>query len=225
MFIPGTHPPGPGGRAAEVYFRGNYNDGPVNNQSSYLNTFTIGTAHPSRLIIMSLYSGHLTANLNVVGSATLDGNAMTRIAANSTTTSSFSAQLWILPWPTGTTADIGYSRAADMGYGHMDVWAAYYLRSHTPLFNNYVATASPTDFSQNVQNGGIVVASGRAFNASGVGLSWNGLTQDNLVSLSGGDINHLAGSVTKAPAGNPRTLECINTTPATGAQVVYGIWR
>ncbi len=234
-FIPGMHPGPALIRPPEIYYRGAYNDGPVNNQSSYTWTNApLGDAHPSRKLHIVTWGFHLGATLTSISSCTVDGNAATYEAGQNspgTGTSLTSHMMWSLPWPTGTTADIAWARAGgSMAYGFAALWTSYYVRGSAP----YAAAwdgggATPNDFSQNVLANSVMCAHSRFGTATAnCDVEWTaGVTEDaESVFTSGGQREeHLMGSFMLVPAASPRTLEVENIPTGVGPQVVFQIWK
>jgi hypothetical protein len=141
---------------------------------------------------------------------------------------------WSLPFPTGSTADIFWSRDADMTYGHASLWSSYYVRGSASYLGEFTPANAmgPQDLTQtDVINGSILMGLSVLGNstAANVDPDWTGaMLEDDRVRLnfSGARIDHLMGSASKIKApGGTLVFGAENTPNGIAPAVLWTIWR
>lgn len=146
-------------------------------------TFTtraIGTADPNRSIVVAVGSPANAAN-RTISTITLGGSGMNAVGSSFLSSGGGGAfaevGLYILPFPSGTTATIvvTWSGAADrMAIG---IFALYNITSQTPTAI-FTSGANPATGSINISAGGVALAAVFAFHASSaLSYTWAGLTE------------------------------------------------
>lgn len=171
------------------------------NRSSYsLGGVAIGTAHAKRTLLIwtnggNTFLGPSDPN-NQVANLTVNGTPGTRVyTAPFTAFGSSTTTIWVCPLATGTTATIAFSNPAgkDLSFGAAHVFAAYHLRSATPVSANAlfsgggnfsVSQAIPT------QSNGVIALWGNEVSGGTAGpFTWTNATEDADTVYSGGTAN------------------------------------
>lgn len=149
------------------------------NASSYnFGTKSIGTAHPSRILIAWItWNPQTTANFSHFS---IDGTATTFRVGNTGTSNGSTTQIRTLPWPTGTTATVTMAGTGQLLSCYWMLWAAYYLNSEAPTASHTAlgVGANPASDNINVSAGGIVIAGSGALASASSGFNWSGVTED-----------------------------------------------
>ena len=191
-----------GGANTRVEYQGAGNDGA--NRSSYtFNGVSLGDAVSRKHIIVAFWCGSLLGTPGADGpdACTINGVAATLVEGVGSTTT----RIWIAACNTDTSGTVVVSRSAGSGMsiGHIDVWAAYDLKSATPIDTALGGFTGPATGSLDTQGGGIAVAAASATNASALTFAWTGL----LVDEAGGTVGGTAGGTSRySAASKSKTL-------------------
>jgi len=144
------------------------------NQTSYTATgIGIGTAAANRtLIITSTGFGFNTTTRH--SSLTVDGSAATAIGTEAVNSEEV-GRIWVIDYPTGTTADIVLTFDGTQGGCDIGVFAAYGISTTAHDFQKDQDGGISPSVSLNVPAGGVAVAVGVSQEAAG--STWTGLTE------------------------------------------------
>ena len=196
-----------GGPLPEVSFRGSlFNDAP--NLRTYSTSIDLGTAHPSRLIVVG--TACVTSSGEQPTTCTVDGVGATLAVGNSVPgLASVPQQLWYVARPTGGVVTVAFNKpgGGDMDRGSLAVWSVYYLRSQAPRGTNADTTgpgANPSSVPLTVLGASAVF--GAAATSVGSNITWGatGLTLDASEGLT--PFQSAYGSADRVPAGT-RTIQ------------------
>ena len=174
----------------------------TSNAANYSPIMSFGDASPRRLMVLGFECSHLTANLAIPHACTIGGVTATRDFTNPAATGGASQQFWSALVPTGTSGTVSISRAANMGYGNLHLWAVYDLPTPYTVVEATFAFASPASLSLDTLAGG--VALGFAHDSGGgASYTWTGLTEEAGSELTG---SGTASAITTSAAGKFKTL-------------------
>lgn len=219
-FLPGMFPGGvTGSRLPRIVFTDF--DGSGSDTSTY--TFTgksFGDPSEKRHVIVGFRGTALGSNLNNPNACSIGGVTATLVREGQASTF---VQLWIALVPTGETGSVVVSRSGgNMTAGCIVVWAAYDLKSATPVataYQNVLSSSGNTiDLSLNTPSNGIVVAFASS-NRSGQTCTWSGLTED-VDERPAESAEVFGASAFKVPAATPRA---ISATISGGAGAFRGV--
>ena len=193
----------------------------ANGSASSPETFTgisLGTEASSRQIFVAVYSG-------VASAVTVGGVSATLVENNSGST----LTLWRAAVPTGTSASVVVTFTGGGGRLLITVWAAYNLRSTTPVDTAQVTTSSTPATTHtttiDTANKGILIAASATVVNSGDGgaSSWTGATLRNNRILAAGAIDYAlsAGDSQNTAVASGATLRT-TWSPAVGSVAIVG---
>ena len=153
------------------------------NQTTYTSpSFSTLTANARRLIIIGFRCTNLTATLTAPSSCTVTPNvgsavAATKILQNPVGPDALAfEQIWAAQVPTGTSATVAITRAANMTGQVAIIWVGENLKSSTVVGSVISSLADPASASLTVQAPGFAVGMGVATSAGS--FAWTNLTED-----------------------------------------------
>lgn len=187
-----------------------------------VHTFTnlgIGTADPTRYVFIAV---HMIGN--APSSVTIGGSAGTLVACQAGSTARVC--FYYRAIPTGTTATVVVTHAANINNVGVASWNVINLNSPTPTASNFSAS-TPASYSLTPSAGGVVIAGSSAYISSSTVITntWTGVTEQYDVRyLNATDGAQMSGAVLNGASGSLVSItDTWLNTPSSSLQVSYAI--
>lgn len=190
-------------------------------------TFTsesIGTAAADRHVIVGIISEN-NLGARTISSVTVGGVSATPIVFQEHSTGSFwtQAAIYIVPYPTGTTATIVVNWSASNNMCGIGVWNATQLQSPAAA-NTNSNTSDPLVATLTIPPGGFGIGVGASFAGAAPTHTWTNLTEryDQLIE---GAVQHTGADASSVHGSSSLSITCDPSVAATGRSLVLASFR
>lgn len=192
-------------------------------------TFTsesIGTAATDRYIIIGVTAEN-NLGARTISSVTVGGVSATQVVFREHSTGSFwtQAAIYIVPYPTGTTATIVVNWSASNNMCGIGVWNATQLQSATAT-NTNSNTSDPLTATLNVAPGGIAIGCAAAFpsGATPITYTWTNMSErhDGVVE---GTVTQTGADTSLVNGNSSLSVTCTGSIAMLGRSMVLASFR